>query len=361
MKKKILKIALIIFVVLFLSFLLFLPSCFIVHSILTGKEKTMLEEYGYIGTYSAGQYNLNIQKLGNQNSAHKLIALSGLNVDNFSVEMTHVNDELIKDYQLIYIDRAGYGYSDDTDVKQSVEQVVSDYRTALKNAGIEPPYILMPHSLGGLYATYWQNLYPDEIEGVIFIDSSELGNDVWEEEDYKISTWDYIELAGCKLGLHRLNLRKYVYPVPDGYSEKDQKVTDALYARSLLGKAKLSEMQEMNTNTNLTFSSIKANTIPKIYICCHTGFRDPDDLTEYITWVQNRQKQVHIKVWDSLTKEEKENAIGSFIKWEKEHTLPYLNKMGNTEIVYLPGDHMIFEQKPKELANIIDDFVKKLK
>ena len=60
--------------------------------------------------------------------------------------MSFVNDELKDDYEIIYIDRAGYGYSDDTSIEQTVERVVSDYRNALNSAGIEGPYILLPHS-----------------------------------------------------------------------------------------------------------------------------------------------------------------------------------------------------------------------
>ena len=55
----------------------------------------------------------------------------------------------------------------------TVEHVVEHYRTALQNAGIQQPYVLMPHSMGGVYATYWQSRYPDEIETVMIIDGSE--------------------------------------------------------------------------------------------------------------------------------------------------------------------------------------------
>ena len=50
-------------------------------------------------------------------------------------------------------------------------------------------------------------------------------------------------------------------------------------------------------------------------------------------------------------------VIEEMIKWEKERIKPYINLLGNTEIVYLPGDHMIFEQRPDELAQIIKEFI----
>ena len=41
----------------------------------------------------------------------------------------------------------------------------------------------------------------------------------------------------------------------------------------------------------------------------------------------------------------------------REWLMPYIDNLGNTELVYLPGDHCIFMQKPVELANIIRDFL----
>ena len=116
---------------------------------------------------------------------------------------TFVNEKLKDDYEIIYIDRAGYGFSDDTPKTQTVEQIVSDYRNVLKNAGIEGPYILMPHSIGGVYATYWESVYPEEIEGVIFIDGTEVGMNVYDEDDYNIDFTDYLDLYLCKLGIQR--------------------------------------------------------------------------------------------------------------------------------------------------------------
>ena len=47
--------------------------------------------------------------------------------------------------------------------------------------------------------------------------------------------------------------------------------------------------------------------------------------------------------------------------WENEHLMPYINKLGNTEVVLLPGDHYIFEQKPEELSKIINEFINTIK
>lgn len=354
--KKIIKIILKMLLILLVIALLFVLINFIVHTVKNKKEYDYLNSLGYINKSSAGDYNLNIYRVGNKNSKHKLIALSGLGINDYSVQMHFVNEKLKDDYEIIYIDRAGYGYSDDTSTKQTLEQIVSDYRTALKNAGVEGPYVLLPHSIGGVYATYWESVYPEEIEGVVFIDTSELGLDIWNHEEYSVGMFDYLELFASKLGLQRLVLENYYYPLPSYYSKENQKISTYLNTHSAITKASLSEIKEMNNNTNKAYKSIKSNDIPKIYITSK-GFRTIDELKEYVKWINDRQKELGMQISQVPSDEILEDNIEELIKWEKEKIKPYTDLLGNTDIILLPGDHMIFEQKPNELAKIIKEFV----
>lgn len=356
MKKKLKVILKILLFIIITSIVLILIN-FIVHKIKSKIEYDELNKLGYINKYSAGDYNLNIYRVGNKSSKHKLIAISGLGINDYSVEMSFVNDELKDDYEIIYIDRAGYGYSDDTSKKQTVEQIVSDYRNALKNAGIEGPYILLPHSLGGVYATYWESLYPQEIEGVIFIDTSELGLNIWTEGEDNVGVIDYLELFASKLGLHRLVLDNYYYPLPSYYSKDNQKIADYLNVYSITNRAKLSETKEINNNTNKAYNSIVSNDIPKIYISSSTAFRTTDEFKEYINWVNDRQEELGEEIIKMPSDEVIERNIDEFIKWEEEKIIPYINLLGNTKLVLLPGNHLIFLEKPEELSKIITEFV----
>lgn len=355
--KLFLKILFGVFIIILLSIIII----FIVHKIKCNNEYNELKKAGYINKYSVGDYDLNIYRVGNKNSKHKLIGISGLGVNNYSIEMSFVNEKLKDDYEIIYIDRAGYGYSDDTSKKQTVEQIVTDYRKALKNAGIEGPYILMPHSIGGVYATYWESVYPEEIEGVIFIDGTELGLDILEKEDYSVSFIEYLDLFACKLGLQRLNLSDYTDPLPSNYTKENQKYSDYLNIKASMNKALLSEIKEKNNNINKAYKSIKKNNIPKIYISATRGARTIDELKKDLKWIYNRKKELGLETITYMPSTDKLNQfIEENIKWENEKLKPYTDLLGNTEIVLLSGDHYIFEQKPDELANIIKEFINKL-
>ena len=355
--KLFLKILLGIIIVLLLSIIVI----FVVHKIKSNNEYNELKDLGYINKYSAGDYDLNIYRIGNKNSKHKLIGISGLGVHNYSIEMSFVNEQLKDDYELIYIDRAGYGYSDDTSKTQTVEQIVADYRTALKSAGIDGPYILMPHSIGGAYATYWESTYPDEIEGVIFIDGTPLGMNIYEKVDYSVSFSDYFDISLCKLGMQRFNIRDVSDPLPDGYTKDDQKLTDYLNIKSSMNKAPLSEIKEKNNNVNKAYQSIKSNDIPKIYIESSRGARTIEEVKEVLKWVKKRKQELGLKTITTMPSDDKiTQLIEQNIEMEKEQIIPYIELLGNTDIILLPGDHYIFEQKPNELTRIIKDYINDL-
>lgn len=351
--KNIMKILLFVIIIS----LLFIIINFIVHKVKSKNEYNYLNEIGYINKYDAGEYKLNIYRVGNSESKHKIIAISGLGINDYSVEMSFVNDELKDDYEIIYIDRAGYGYSDDTSIEQTVERVVSDYRNALNSAGIEGPYILLPHSYGGVFATYWESIYPEEVEGVVFADTSELGLNMWDEEEYNISFVNHLELFASKLGLHRLVLGNYFYPLPRYYSKENQKIADYLNIYSITNKAKLSEIKEMNSNTNKAYNSIVSNDIPKIYISSSSAFRTIDEFKQYINWINDRQEELGEEKIKMPSDEIIETYIDEFIKWEEEKIIPYINLLGNAKLILLPGNHLIFQEKPEELSKIIKDFI----
>lgn len=69
-------------------------------------------------------------------------------------------------------DRLGLGQSDHFYYTQSVEQITQDLHALLENGDIAPPYILVGHSMGGIYARSFASAYPTSTGGLIFVDSA---------------------------------------------------------------------------------------------------------------------------------------------------------------------------------------------
>jgi pimeloyl-ACP methyl ester carboxylesterase len=69
-------------------------------------------------------------------------------------------------------DRAGLGRSDPIPPPRTGAQMVEDLRSLLQAAGEEPPYVLVGHSMGGMVVRLYAYLHPDEVRGVVLVDSS---------------------------------------------------------------------------------------------------------------------------------------------------------------------------------------------
>ncbi|WP_409297823.1 alpha/beta fold hydrolase [Peribacillus sp. SCS-26] len=68
--------------------------------------------------------------------------------------------------------RFGVAGSDKPKEAQDGLTIVRTLREALTLVGFEPPFVLVGHSLGGLYANLYARLYPNETAGIIFLESS---------------------------------------------------------------------------------------------------------------------------------------------------------------------------------------------
>lgn len=67
--------------------------------------------------------------------------------------------------------RPGYGKSEDTSKPRDGRVIVEELRGNLQHLGIKPPYVLVGHSLGGLYMQLFARMYPQEVKGVVLVDA----------------------------------------------------------------------------------------------------------------------------------------------------------------------------------------------
>lgn len=101
-----------------------------------------------------------------------IVMLSGWGTENPIDDFTPLANKLSDEYKVVIVEYFGYGTSDITKNARTNENIVNEIRIALKELDIQPPYILMPHSMSGLYSLYYADKYPDEVDGIIGIDMS---------------------------------------------------------------------------------------------------------------------------------------------------------------------------------------------
>ena len=70
----------------------------------------------------------------------------------------------------VLYDRAGTGWSESVELPRSAAEVVGELRELLQTAGVPGPYLLAGHSLGGMYARRYAQLFPDDVAGLLLLD-----------------------------------------------------------------------------------------------------------------------------------------------------------------------------------------------
>lgn len=106
--------------------------------------------------------------LGGPDRAPAVVLQSGLG-DGRATWST-VWPQLTARYRVFALDRPGYGDSPATAAPRDPCQVARELHAALQEAKVPPPYLLVGHSLGGLYQFVFARLYPDETAGMLLLD-----------------------------------------------------------------------------------------------------------------------------------------------------------------------------------------------
>jgi len=90
---------------------------------------------------------------------------------DYSATWIYVQPEVAKTTRVCSYDRAGYGWSDPSPYPRTVNWRVEELHTLLVNASVQGPYVLVGHSLGGMLARVYAHNYPDEVIGMVLVDS----------------------------------------------------------------------------------------------------------------------------------------------------------------------------------------------
>ena len=122
----------------------------------------------YGTTTKVGENEINIYSEGNGSLTIVFMAGSGIGCP--ALEYKPIYRRMSDEYRIAVVEKAGYGLSGPAKTARTVENLVEESRTALRNLGILPPYILAPHSYSGFEAIWWANTYPEEIKAVLSLD-----------------------------------------------------------------------------------------------------------------------------------------------------------------------------------------------
>lgn len=81
-----------------------------------------------------------------------------------------VIEEMDSTQAVFAYDRPGYGDSQSSNMPRDPSSIARELHDLLVREGVAPPYILVGHSLGGLYHYAFARLYPQEVAGLLLLD-----------------------------------------------------------------------------------------------------------------------------------------------------------------------------------------------
>lgn len=246
--KKIKQFSWIIFVVL----ILFLGGTFGFHQLSLQKESKLLTPIGKEVTVNGHQMNVYIKGEGSET----IVFLSGAGIASPILDFKNLTDSLSKKYKVVVVERAGYGYSEDSNQSRDVMEVLSETRQALSQANVTGPFIILSHSMASLESLAWQEKYPDEVKALVGLDWA-LPASYEDLKDNQASLT--VAYWSSKIGLLRYFPETFYIKNPT-LTETERQQYKLLAYKQLMSQAMLHESRLAKENAKKVPSSIN----PKI-------------------------------------------------------------------------------------------------
>ena len=253
-----------------------------------------------------------------------ILLMTGLGTAAPALDYEPLMDELSKTNKVVVVEPFGYGWSELTDKERTVENIVEEMRTALQKSNIEGPYILMPHSVSGIYSMYYANTYPDEVKAIIGIDPT-LPQAL---EYFNESAPTMPELMGwvAPTGVSRLAMlviQDDFLPIAEEgtYSDENLAMTKAISIWKVTNRNIVNEMNEMGNNVDKTASMSFPSDLPVM---------------------------IFTKKTDKVTEDGK--SMETFYQSQ-------INHAENNKLVILEGHHYLHWTKSKVMSDYVNDFI----
>ena len=262
--------------VIAIAIVVFLAIVFIVNMICNKSEEGKIEPYGQLVDVDGKNMNVTIQGKGEET----VVLLPGYGTAAPALDYKPLVEELSPFYKVVVVEPFGYGLSDVTEKERSIENIVSETHEALQSLHIDR-YILMAHSISGIYGLDYVDKYENEVSAFVGIDSSvptQGGtDDVFPTETYKL-----LKNSGFIRLLMKLSPDQLVTPTVDDETREQIRI---LSLKNMFNPNILSEGEYFNHNfkaaQNLTFP----RNLPVIF------FLQAND-TETEGWIPLHEEQV---------------------------------------------------------------------
>ncbi|MDO6658754.1 alpha/beta fold hydrolase [Anaerobacillus sp. 1_MG-2023] len=203
-----------------------------------------------------------------------IVLMSGLGTAAPVLDFEPLIDEISKTNRVVVVEPFGYGWSDITNKERTVKNIVEEMRLALKKADIPGPYILMPHSISGIYSMYFATTYPEEVKAIVGIDPTlpQALNYFGENSPTMPSYLSYLAPTGIARLALMISPENFLPIASDGtYSEENLKMTKAISAWKGYNKSVVNETNNIEDTVDMTVGMKFPPNIPVLIFTTEKG------------------------------------------------------------------------------------------
>lgn len=288
--KKFLKKIGIIFIVIILFILFVMLISFGNHKIKLKKEEKLFKTNGKI--VEVNNHNINVYISGNSNSDITLVFMSGAGTCSPTLDFKTLYSLFENDYQIAVVEKAGYGFSDISDIDRDIDTILFETRESLNKAGVKSnKYILFPHSMSGIEALYWANKYPDEIKGIVGLDPAVPK----AYENMKINSLLFnLAKIGADIGLTRFipSIVNSSSAIKDGkLTDEEKELYRIIFYRRTATISMLNETKSIRENAK-KLEKIDTTDVPMLFFASNgdgTGYSKEEWRKFIIDYIDSKQ------------------------------------------------------------------------
>ncbi|MDQ0208850.1 pimeloyl-ACP methyl ester carboxylesterase [Alkalicoccobacillus murimartini] len=289
---------------------LFLAIVFIVNLISSKSEQGKIESYGQLVPVNGEHINVTIEGEGEET----VVLLPGYGTAAPALDFKPLIEELSPYYKVVVVEPFGYGLSDYTEKDRTTENIVNETHEVLQNLGIDQ-YILMGHSIAGIYGLDYVNKYQDEVTAFVGIDTS-VPTQAGMDTEFPIKTFNFLN----KSGIVRLFMKLGDDPYESlPYNDETKEQMRILTHKNLYNPSNINEMQHFESNFNAAKALDFPSDLPLLF------FLEADN-TDVDGWIPMHEEQVK----------------------DSEHG----------EVILLEGDHYLHHTQSEKMVEMVRDFLK---
>ncbi len=139
------------------------------NDVTTRQEEALFTPYGeMVEVYDTKMHVFSVGERKANEPA--IVMISGLGTPSPAADFFPLWNSLSKEHFVVVLERPGYGWSKNTSRERTTQNILEESQLALAQTGIEPPYLLVAHDMGGMEASLYASQYPDEVAGLVLLD-----------------------------------------------------------------------------------------------------------------------------------------------------------------------------------------------